>query len=119
MPRPKKCRRVCALPGARRFGPLAGAPDADAVRMAVDEYEAIRLIDLEGLTQEQCAARIGVSRATVQAMYDAARRKLAEALVDGRELAVEGGHYELCPRAAACPKRRGCAGCPKTEEEQA
>ena len=70
--------------------------------MAVEEYEAIRLIDLLGCTQEECAAQMGVARSTVQQVYDAARRKLALALVEGRELVVAGGSYELCPHAAGC-----------------
>ena len=49
MPRPKKCRRICALPRCSSFGPLEGAADG-RVEMAVEEYEAIRLIDLLGCT---------------------------------------------------------------------
>ena len=58
MPRPKKCRRICALPRCSSFGPLEGAADG-RVEMAVEEYEAIRLIDLLGCTQEECAAQMG------------------------------------------------------------
>ena len=57
MPRPKKCRRICALPRCSSFGPLEGAADG-RVEMAVEEYEAIRLIDLLGCTQEECAAQM-------------------------------------------------------------
>gem|GEM_PF-6353788 len=60
MPRPKKCRRICALPRCSSFGPLEGAADG-RVEMAVEEYEAIRLIDLLGCTQEECAAQMGVA----------------------------------------------------------
>ena len=77
--------------------------------MGLDEYEALRLIDLEGLQQEQAAVQMGVARTTVQAVYDAARRKLAEALVRGRGLEVRGGEFILCPRAEECCGR-GCAG---------
>ena len=76
MPRPKKCRRICALPRCSSFGPLEGAADG-RVEMAVEEYEAIRLIDLLGCTQEECAAQMGVARSTVQQVYDTARRRLA------------------------------------------
>lgn len=82
MPRPKKCRRICALPRCSSFGPLEGAADG-RVEMAVEEYEAIRLIDLLGCTQEECAAQMGVARSTVQQVYDTARRRLAQALVEG------------------------------------
>ena len=77
MPRPCKRRRVCALPERLRFGP-AGQSAGEPIRMGVDEFETIRLIDLEGLTQEACAGQMQVSRATVQAIYGAARRKLAQ-----------------------------------------
>lgn len=74
--------------------------------MGLDEFETIRLIDLEGLTQEQCAAQMNVARTTVQAIYGTARRKLAQCLVNGRALVIEGGDYELCSAASA----QGCPG---------
>ena len=107
MPRPVKRRRVCEPPRNARFGPLDGAP-AEIVVLTVDEYETIRLIDLLGLTQEECAGQMGVARTTVQALYEAARAKLADMLVNGRLLHVEGGPYELCPRAGGCRGKR-CA----------
>mgnify|MGYP001163090764 FL=1 len=107
MPRPVKRRRVCEPPRNARFGPLDGAP-AESVVLTVDEYETIRLIDLLGLTQEECAGQMGVARTTVQALYEAARAKLADMLVNGRLLHVEGGPYELCPRAGGCRGKR-CA----------
>lgn len=95
MPRPRKCRRVCALPERRQFAPVGGEI-GEAVVLTVDEYEAVRLIDMERLTQEQCAGRMDVSRATVQQIYDTARGKLAAALVEGKALRIEGGDYRLC-----------------------
>lgn len=109
MPRPCKRRRVCAMPGCARFGPMPLADEQAVVAMAVDEFEAIRLIDLEGLTQEECAARMQVARATVQAMYASARRKLATCLVLQRELRIEGGDYVLCEGSAGCAG--DCGGC--------
>ena len=115
MPRPKKCRRVCALPREAGFSPLGRGDGGPPVEMAVDEYEAVRLIDLLGCTQEECAAQMGVARTTVQAVYDAARRKLAEALVRGRGLEVRGGEFILCPRAHPPPalRRGGASGRPR------
>ena len=84
MPRPRKCRRVCAMPKSSRFGPLNGSCCGEVV-MTVDEYETLRLIDLAGYTQEECAAQMGVARTTVQGVYNDARRKVAESLVDGRK----------------------------------
>lgn len=114
MPRPMKWRRVCGLPERNRFGPLnANVDERNFVRMTVDEYEAIRLIDLEGFTQEECAEQMNVARTTVQSIYSEARKKLAESLVYGKVLLIEGGEYRLCDdlcdmyeRGRGCHKRR-------------
>ncbi len=75
--------------------------------MTVDEYEAIRLIDLEGFTQEECAGQMNVARTTVQGIYTGARKKLAESLVNGKVLLIEGGKYRLCDGSGSgCG--RGC-----------
>ena len=95
------------MPGCARYGPLALGAAGGNVTMTVDEYEAIRLIDLEGLTQEECAARMRVARATVQGIYACARRKLAQSLVEQKELRIEGGDYELCPGGGCCGRRCG------------
>lgn len=109
MPRPRKWRRVCCMPGNRRFGPLDGeSKRADTVEMTVDEFEAIRLIDLEGLNQEECAERMDVARTTVQSIYSGARFKLAKALVDGANLLIQGGEYRLCEEGESCGHGRGC-----------
>ena len=90
MARPMKWRKVCCLPESNRFGPLDSPADAENhVNMTVDEYETIRLIDLEGFTQEECAAQMNVARSTVQGIYIEARKKLAEALVNGKVLSIE------------------------------
>ena len=79
MPRPMKWRKVCSLPESSRFGPLdSNVNGEDCVRMKVDEYETIRLIDLEGFTQEECAKQMNVARTTVQGIYAEARRKIAQ-----------------------------------------
>lgn len=114
MPRPRKCRKVCCLPECSRFGPLDLPADADLfVHMTVDEYETIRLIDLEGFTQEGCSKQMNVARTTVQLIYNDARRKLADALVNGKVLRIEGGEYKLCdgyikPCGKESCHRRGC-----------
>ncbi len=113
MPRPRKWRRVCCLPENQSFGPLGSQADARIV-MGIDEYEAIRLIDLEGLSQEECAQQMGVARTTAQAIYSSARSKLAECLVKGLELSINGGDYILCDgnsRGCGCRHcRRRCGG---------
>lgn len=110
MPRPTRCRRVCALPDQIEFGPAEPRCCGEAVVMTVDEYEAIRLIDLGGLTQEQCAAQMDVARTTITGIYDSARKKLADAIVNGRQLRIEGGSYRLCETGAPCPRhaRHAC-----------
>lgn len=76
--------------------------------LTVDEYEAVRLIDRQGFSQEECSAYMQVARSTVQSIYNSARKKLAEALVDGRSLRIEGGNYQLCDGSEVyC----GCGGC--------
>ena len=97
MPRPMKWRNVCCLPETNRFGPLgSSAGTCEHIVMTVDEYETVRLIDLEGLTQEECAAQMNVARTTVQGVYNTARQKIADSLVNGKALWIEGGEYRLC-----------------------
>lgn len=66
--------------------------------MTIDEYETIRLMDLENCTQETCAMAMNVARTTVQKIYEEARYKLADALINGKELSIEGGEFRLCRR---------------------
>ena len=84
------------MPVYRSFSPddiTAG----ESVRMTVDEYEAVRLLDVEGLTQETCADRMNVARTTVTAIYDSARKKIADAIVHGKRLLIAGGCCEFAP----------------------
>ena len=87
MPRRQRCRWIGSYPDYWEFAPeelAAGAP----VVMTLDEFETIRLLDREGLTQEQCAERMGVSRPTVTAIYDqlsASRTERAEHLTERNE----------------------------------
>lgn len=96
MPRPTKCRMICRFPQTLEFIPAKDGDGEKPVILTVDEYETIRLIDREELSQEQCSKRMQVARTTVQKIYDSARKKVADALVDGRPLKIEGGEYRLC-----------------------
>ncbi|MDD5954939.1 MAG: DUF134 domain-containing protein [Firmicutes bacterium] len=96
MPRPKKCRSVCELPQTVAFLPENLPDSGEAVILTVEEYETIRLIDREGLSQEQCSERMQVARTTVQQIYADARKKLATVLVEGLPLRIAGGDYRLC-----------------------
>lgn len=107
MPRPKKCRKICAMPKSCAFGPMAGAK-TEEIEMTIDEYETIRLIDGLDYTQEMCAQQMGVARTTVQAVYNGARKKLALMLTEGRPLTIKGGNYIVCANAAECRNKKGC-----------
>ncbi len=94
MPRPRKFRRVCCMPLADEFMPKV-IQDEEIIRMSIDEFETIRLIDWEGLMQEQAAQSMNIARTSVVAIYAAARQKLADALVNGKRLVIEGGDIEI------------------------
>ncbi len=96
MPRPVKRRKVCHFPQILEFAPVDAAVKKEPVIMKVDEYETIRLIDREGFDQEECAVLMEIARTTVQRIYEAARKKLADCIVDGRPLRIEGGDFLLC-----------------------
>lgn len=95
MARPTKCRRLCRFPEILEFSPI-GDVHGPPIVMTMDEFETIRLIDKEGLSQEECGAQLEVGRTTAQRIYDTARKKLAEALVSGRTIKFSGGDFLLC-----------------------
>ena len=95
MPRTTKCRKIRNFPDYYSFVPEeADAETIETVMMSLDEFETIRLLDHEGLNQEECAARMGVARTTVTAMYECARKKLVGAVVEGKRLRLAGGNIE-------------------------
>jgi predicted DNA-binding protein (UPF0251 family) len=98
MPRPPKCRRVAFLPEASYFKP-AGIPlrTLSEVRLSVEEAEAIRLKDIEGLAQAPSAEKMNVSRPTFQRVLASARQKIADALLKGKAIRIEGGNFEMEP----------------------
>ena len=95
MARPSRCRRICLEPQYDRFIPDRLC-ESGTVLLSVDEYEAIRLIDLEKMTHEECANQMGISRTTVTETYEKARYKIADFLVNGKALNITGGNYRLC-----------------------
>jgi uncharacterized protein len=103
MARPIKCRRVDSFPGVNYFKP-AGIPlrDLEEVSLSVEEAEAIRLKDMEGLEQEQGAEKMNISRPTFQRILASARKKLADVVLNGKALRIEGGNYEMAPRLFKC-----------------
>jgi len=96
MPRPRKFRRVCCLPKVNEFAPIDINRGNEVIYMTVEEYETIRLMDLEGLSQEETAERMGVGRSTVQRIYEEARKKVADFIVNGKVLKIKGGDYSIC-----------------------
>ena len=101
MSRPSKRRCVASLPGVTYFKP-AGVPLRllEEVRLSVEEAEALRLKEIEGLEQRQGATRMNVSRPTFQRILASARQKVANALLSGKAIRIEGGNYELFTRDA-------------------
>lgn len=97
MPRPIKAKTICSELKINIFGPK-GFANKVYVDMSLEEYETIRLIDYNNLTQEECASFMEVARTTVQKLYDQARTKIADALVNGKILKISGGNYRLCYR---------------------
>lgn len=137
MPRPRRCRRVGFMPGITHFKPagvrLAGMHE---VVLAVDEFESIRLKDFLGMDQAECAKKMKISQPTFHRLVLSARKKVSEAIVNGKAMRIEGGVYKMvgpgrgrkgfggppgacvCPACGAtAPKQRGmpCAQvkCPK------
>jgi predicted DNA-binding protein (UPF0251 family) len=96
--RPRLCRRVDGMPKATYFKPRAiPLRDLSEARLTVEGFEAIRLADLEELTMEKAASRMGVSRHTFGRILAEGRQAVADALVHGRALRIAGGDYEVKP----------------------
>ncbi len=109
MPRPRKRRFVQGQPTANRFQPnRTSETEVKTVFLPIEGLESIRLNDFEGLDQETSSQRMGISRQTFGRILRHARTKVAEALVMGKELRIEGGNFEMphCRRK----QRRGPCG---------
>lgn len=106
MARPIRCRRICFEPQYNSFAPC-GIKSVEQVMLTVDEFEAIRLIDYEKKTHEQCARQMGISRTTVTEIYERARTRIADCIVNGKTLCISGGNYALCDGSArsSCGKK--------------
>lgn len=124
MARPQRVRRVCSEPLNHRFAPVHSdvftdkpLPDKGTmwqrVELTVDEYEVARLIDYENMTQQECAARMNISRTTVAEMYDKARYKIMDCIVNGKELDITGGNYHVCSGNQECVQKCNSCDCMK------
>lgn len=101
MPRPKRCRKICEVPVNDMFYPNVDN-GLEGISLTLDEYEVIRLVDLEGYSHLDCAKQMDISRSTVQEIYESARRKIASFIVYGRKLYIRGGNYQVC----GCSKKK-------------
>jgi predicted DNA-binding protein (UPF0251 family) len=106
MPRPRKRRTLAQRPRPAIYKP-AGVPLDRLARLNLlyEELEALRLADLEGLTQEDAAGQMAVSRSTFQRILAQARQRVAQALVEGHALQIEGGTFTLQPPRPRGPRR--------------
>ena len=113
MPRPFKQRNISGTPDVVVYKP-AGIParTLDWVTLTLDEYHAIKRIDHEGADQETVADEMGVSRPTVTRIYGSARKKIADVIVKGKALRIEGGPVTELPahkcRGMGRVMDRGC-----------
>lgn len=103
MPRPPKLRCVAHVPGSVYFKPR-GIPmtELQEVVLALDELEALRLVDFEALSQEEAGEKMGVSRGTIGRLLEKGRKTVVDALLHGMALRIEGG-----PVTATTRRRRG------------
>ncbi len=128
MPRPVKWRRVQFVPENNYFIPVNKRKcEVEEIILKIEELEAMRLKDIEKLNQEQCAEKMMVSRQTFQNIIDEARRKVAQALTEGKAIKIEGGNYTINICALKCTecgdvfevnyenKERKCPKCSSTE----
>ncbi|MFH1592436.1 MAG: DUF134 domain-containing protein [Candidatus Woesearchaeota archaeon] len=96
MPRPRRCRRICQEPGITYFKPAKiKLRDLQEINLKVDEFEALRLKDLVGLEQERAAEEMKISQPTFHRLILEARKKVADALVNGKAIRIKGGNFKL------------------------
>ncbi len=110
MPRPKVKGKVCQLPENVIFGPFNHTDEQTTILyLSIEEYESIRIIDLLGESQEKCAQAMNLSRTTLQRIYYSAKQKIADAIINGKILKIEGGNYQLCRKSFECYKLLHCS----------
>ena len=109
MARPKKARVICSTPRHRCFAPIVAAK-SETVILQADEYEVLRLHDLEHLSQAEVAEQMLISRPTVTTLLSTAHEKVADALVNGKPIEIVDGNCEVCEIGCACPpdKKEQC-----------
>lgn len=101
MSRQRCCGLIDEEPVCQEFLPSKGA-DGSAVILLFEEVEALRLKDLEGLDQEACGEKMGLSRPTFQRLLQSARKKISSAIVGGKMIKITGGNYQMNNRVFEC-----------------
>jgi uncharacterized protein len=106
MPRPKCCRHVCGVPQKNYFKPRGiPASELEEVVLSLDEYEAMRLADYEQLYQERAAVQMNISRQTFGRIIESAHKKIADVLLHGKALKIEGGEVSVeDKKQTKCPE---------------
>jgi predicted DNA-binding protein (UPF0251 family) len=111
MPRPKCCRNICGMPDKNYFKPRGiPAVDLEEVVLNLDEFEAIRLADYEQLYQEEAAIKMNISRQTFGRIIEAAHKKIADVLINGKALRIEVGEVNLEETKSCCQVKRRRTG---------
>ncbi len=105
MPRPRKCRRICNPPSMRGFKPF-GLPlcNVENVQLTFEEYESIKLINYDMLSQDQASEQMNVSRPTFTRLYNNALKTIAKAFIEGKAIVIEGGNFQLENEWYRCKK---------------
>jgi len=106
MPRPRRLRRVKCMPDVNYFKPAGiGMKDLEETILTIDEYEAVRLKDFEGIEQTKAAKKMQISQPTFNRLLTSARKKISDAIVNGKAIKIEGGDFKM-----AKPLGRGQGG---------
>jgi predicted DNA-binding protein (UPF0251 family) len=115
MARPRCCRKIARIPEINFFVPDGVRPsDLEEVILNLDEFEAVKLADLHGLYQDRAALEMNISRQTFGRLIESARKKIADALVNGKALKIDGGDVEVAPapdRCSTCRHRVSTSDC--------
>lgn len=96
MPRPRRCRRIGQTPEITYFKPAGiRAAELEEVVLAFEEYEAVKLKDMEDLEQAKCAKKMHISQPTFHRLLLSARKKIADSIINGKALRIDGGHFKI------------------------
>jgi len=108
MPRPIRCRRIWRKPRANYFKPAGiRTVDLEEIVLALDEYEAIRLVDFEEVGQIKAAQKMKVSQPTLSRILKSARKKMSDAIINGKAIKIKGGEYKMAQPKRSLGMRKG------------